>query len=145
MEQRGLRPRDSRAGAGVGEPGYLLARPERARDDGHPRAGLRGAEAEVAACDGEVREDRMLRPHRTRGGERSWILEYDRCTEKRRLRAERREEVDRQRLLLGRGRDLRPLGSPPELRLPRRSPPPRLPCRPYYAQSFPARCLANGH
>ena len=91
---------------GSGSLATFLARPERARDDGHTRAGIGGAEAALAGAHGEVREDRLLRPDRTGGGERSWLSEHDGRREGRRLRAERREEVDRQRLLLGRGRDL---------------------------------------
>ena len=68
LEQRRLWACDRRACARVGQSRYFLARPERARDDGHTRIGVRGAEAALAAAHGQVREDRVLRPHRTGGG-----------------------------------------------------------------------------
>src|ERR687895_727831 len=55
---------------------------------------------------GQVREDRLLRPDRTRCRKRPWLAEYEGRTEGRWLRTQRREAVDRQRILLGRGRDL---------------------------------------
>src|SRR4028119_1451190 len=67
-KQRGVRGVGG-GGEGGGPPGSPPARPERARHDGHTRARRRGAEAEVAARDGAVREDRLLRPHGARRGE----------------------------------------------------------------------------
>src|SRR5215207_7562649 len=47
-----------------------------------------------------------LRSPSWRGGRGAWLAEYDGRPEGRRLCTQRREEVDRQRVLLSRGRDL---------------------------------------
>src|SRR5829696_9128858 len=145
MEQRGLRPCGRRAGARVGEPGYLFARPERARDDGHPRAGIGGAEAPLAAAYGQVREDRLFRADRTRCRKRPWLAEYDGRPEGRRLRTQWREEVDRQRILLSRGRDLGQNRRRYDLRFPRRNRESRVPGRRTPPQGVPARRLADAY
>src|SRR5215211_1152395 len=145
VEQRGLRARGGRAGARVGEPGDLFARPERAGDDRDPRARLRGTEKGVAPTDGPLREDRLLRPHRARGRERSRFPYDYRGRGGWRLRFEWGEEVDRQRLLLGCGRDLGPDRRRTGGRLPRRGRQPWLPRRGPPPQGIPARRVANAH
>jgi hypothetical protein len=86
LEQRGLRPRDSGAGPRLGEFGNLLTRSERPGDGGDLQPRLGGAEAEVAPPDGEVRENRLLRPYRAGGWKRPRLPFYDRRRGGRRLR-----------------------------------------------------------
>src|SRR5215217_3582439 len=111
-------------------------------DDGHTRVGLGGAEAALAAAYGQVREDRLFRADRTRSRKRPWLFEHYGRRERRRLRAERGEEVDRQRLLLGLGGDLGQDRRRQDLRFPRRDQESRLPGRHLPPQGLPARRLA---
>src|ERR687885_572751 len=93
--------------AGWNNVAYGLAIAELARGSGslatflHVQSGLA-----MAALHGEMREDRLLRPHRARCRERSRLPDDERRREGWRLRLKRREKVDRQRFLRRRRHDL---------------------------------------
>ena len=81
----------------------LLRRPQRPGHGLDLRRGIGGAEAEVAAADGSLREDRLFRPDRAAGGLRSVRRpDDDGETRGRHLGLERPEEVDRQFALVRR-------------------------------------------
>ena len=85
---RGERLRHPLAGVGAGQP----------RDVRDLAVRHRGAEAGVAAADGGGRGDRLLRPHRARPRLRPRLDAHPRPSRRRRLGAQRLEDVDHQRL-----------------------------------------------
>ena len=77
---------------------HLLRRAQRPGDGLDLSRRIGGAEAEVAAADGALGKDRLLRPHRAAGGfgnERR--ADHDRQARRRYLDSQRPEAVDRQR------------------------------------------------
>jgi len=77
---------------------HVLRRPQRSGDGLDLSRRFGGAEAEMAAADGALREDRLLRPDRTPGrlGNGRWADDHGQAR-RRHLGAQRPEALDRQR------------------------------------------------